>query len=79
MSIRKSLNLFVTVDKLIFREAILLQLMQLPYLNLVGESSNGADTLKQLGQCTPHLLIIEEDLRDNDGLPGRVIAGRAGG
>ena len=68
MFTRTPLNLFVTVDKLIFREAILLQLVQLPYLNLVGESSSGADTLKQLALCAPNLLIIEEDLQGKDGL-----------
>lgn len=74
MDTPKRLNVFVTVSKLMFREALLLKLLSLPSMNLVGESSSGADTLGKLDQRRPDLLIIEEDLLDNDGLTVSEIA-----
>jgi DNA-binding NarL/FixJ family response regulator len=64
----KPVNLFVTVGKLMYREALLLRLLSQPGLNLVGESASGAETLNCLSWCRPDLLLIEEDLPDNDGL-----------
>ena len=74
MDTPKRLNVFVTVSKLMFREALLLKLLSLPSMNLVGESSCGADTLGKLDQCRLDLLIIEEELIDNDGLTVSEIA-----
>lgn len=68
MSRPNSVRLFMTVDKLMYREALLFQLLNLPEIDFVGESSGGAETLQALDAAQPDLLIIEENLEDNDGL-----------
>lgn len=65
---QNSIRLYVTIEKLLYREALIYQLLQQPEVNLVGESTTGVDTLNQLNQCSPSVLIIEENLPDNDGL-----------
>ncbi len=67
-------RIFVTVSKLLFREALLLKILGQDHFNLVGESASGTDTLQQLHLTRPDLLLIEEDLADNDGLTVAEIA-----
>ncbi len=59
---------FVTIDKLLYREALLYHLMNQEQIEILGEASTGFDTLNQLAHRKANTLIIEEDLKDNDGL-----------
>jgi two-component system invasion response regulator UvrY len=63
-----NIRLFVTMTHRIYRDALLHDLINQDYIDLVGESSSGSETLSLLSLCSPTTLIIEEDLRDNDGL-----------
>lgn len=62
------IRLYVTIDKRLFRDALLYQLLLEDTVDLVGESATGVDTLNQLPTAAPNVLIIEEALADNDGL-----------
>lgn len=62
------LRLFVTIDKRLYRDALLYQLLLEDTIDLVGESATGVDTLHLLADARPTVLIIEEALADNDGL-----------
>ncbi len=64
----QGIRLFITVDKLLFRECLLYQLILQDEVDLVGESATGVDTLAKLSESGANVLIIEEDLKDNDGL-----------
>ncbi|WP_020408686.1 response regulator transcription factor [Hahella ganghwensis] len=68
MASESAIRLFMTVDKLLFRECLLYQLILQEEVDLVGESSSGVDTLSKLSGSGANVLIIEEDLKDNDGL-----------
>lgn len=61
-------RLYVTISSRLFRDALLYQLLLEDTIDLVGESSTGVDTLNQLPESAPTVLIIEEALSDNDGL-----------
>lgn len=61
-------TLHLTVSKLLFREALMLQLIKLPNIRVVGESSHGAEALRVLSVAPAEILFIEEELEDNDGL-----------
>ncbi|NVJ61059.1 MAG: response regulator transcription factor [Gammaproteobacteria bacterium] len=60
-------KVFVTIDKLLYRESVLFQLLQQD-IDIVGECSTGVETLQQLNSSQATVLIIEETLSDNDGL-----------
>lgn len=62
------IRLYVTIDKRLYRDAILYQLLLEENIDLVGESATGVGTLEQLATARPGVLIIEEALQDNDGL-----------
>lgn len=62
------LRLFVTVDKRLYRDALLYQLLLEDDIDLVGESATGVSTLDQLAKAHADVLLIEEALPDNDGL-----------
>lgn len=61
-------RLYVTIDRRLYRDAILYQLLLDDSMDLVGESATGVDTLNQIPEAAPDILIIEEALQDNDGL-----------
>lgn len=61
-------TLHLTVGKLLFREALMFQLIKLPNIRVVGESSRGTEALQTLSVSPAEVLLIEEDLEDNDGL-----------
>ena len=63
-----AIRLFLTMQKLMYREALLYQFMLLDKVSLVGESSTGVHTLESIEESGANVLIIEEDLPDNDGL-----------
>lgn len=65
---RNDIRLFVTIDKRLYRDAILYQLLLEENIDLIGESATGVATLEQLATAKPQVLIIEEALQDNDGL-----------
>ena len=65
---KDDIRLYVTIDKRLYRDAILYQLLLEENIDLVGESATGVDTLEQLPTVRPTVLIIEEALQDNDGL-----------
>jgi len=52
----------------IYRDVLLHDLINQEDIDLVGESSSGSETLSLLSACSPTTLIIEENLKDNDGL-----------
>ena len=62
------IRLFLTMKQRLYRDALLSELVNQEDIDFVGESSSGTETLKLLVRCSPSVLIIEEDLRDNDGL-----------
>lgn len=64
----RRLRLFVTVGQRLVRDSLLFQLLLQDDIDLVGESETGVETLNQLPLTSPGILIIEENLRDNDGL-----------
>ncbi|WP_144394114.1 response regulator transcription factor [Pleionea sediminis] len=68
MSSHSKNRLYVTVDKLLYREALMYQLLLQPDFEIVGESNSGVETISQLPRSQASILLIEEDLRDNDGL-----------
>lgn len=68
MKSHRSIRLFVTVGQRLFRDSLLFQLLQQDEVDLVGESETGIDTLNRLLNADVNVLIIEENLRDNDGL-----------
>lgn len=74
MAGNQDIRLFITVEQLMFREALLYQLLMHEEVDLVGESSTGVDTLERIGRCNANVLVIEEDLKDNDGLTVSEIA-----
>ncbi|WP_144391774.1 response regulator transcription factor [Pleionea sediminis] len=61
-------RLFVTIDKLLYREALMYQLLLQPDIEIVGESSRGAETISEIESSKASILVIEESLIDNDGL-----------
>ena len=65
---RAHIKLFVTIDKLLYREALLYQFLLQSEIEIVGESKTGVGTLSTLFDSGANILLIEEDLRDNDGL-----------
>jgi DNA-binding NarL/FixJ family response regulator len=62
------IRLFMAIDGRIYRDALLYSLVSQKDVELVGESSKGVDTLALLAPCLPTTLIIEEGLKDLDGL-----------
>lgn len=62
------MQLYVTIDQRLVRDSLLYQLLLHDDIDLVGESETGIDTLNRLPLARPGVLIIEESLRDNDGL-----------
>lgn len=64
----RKLRLYVTIGQRLFRDSLLYQLLLHDDIDLVGESETGIDTLNRLTPARPGVLIIEENLRDNDGL-----------
>lgn len=64
----RSLRLYLTVGQRLLRDTLLFQLLLHDDIELVGESETGLDTLARLPDARPGVLVIEEDLRDNDGL-----------
>jgi len=67
-NIDNKIRLFVTVEQRLYRDAVLFDLVHQKDIDIVGESSGGAETLKLLNTFTPTTLIIEENLKDMDGL-----------
>ncbi len=65
---KDDIRLYVTIDKRLYRDAILYQLLLEENIDLVGESATGVGTLEHLASASPQVLIIEEALQDNDGL-----------
>lgn len=63
-----TMRLFVTVEQRLYRDALLIELAHQKDFDLVGESSLGKETLKCLDWTKPSTLIIEESLKDMDGL-----------
>lgn len=61
-------TLHLTVNNLLYREAILFQLLKVQGIQIVGESSLGSETLEILRHRSAEILILEEGLDDNDGL-----------
>lgn len=74
MESEQTLRAFITIEKKMVRDGLLYHLLNLPEFDLVGDASNGFDTLKQLGICKPDMLIVDEDLSDQDGLTVSEIA-----
>lgn len=68
MTSNRKLRLYVTIGQRLFRDSLLFQLLLHDEIDLVGESETGIDTLNRLAGTEPGILIIEENLRDNDGL-----------
>ncbi len=66
--ITTNIRLFITMKQRLYRDALLSELVNQEDIDLVGESSNGAQTLSLLMTSLPSTLIIEENLSDNDGL-----------
>lgn len=64
----KSIRLFIALEQRLYRDALLFDLVHQKDIELVGESSTGNETLKQLARCIPTTLVIEENLKDIDGL-----------
>ncbi|GAA3946049.1 response regulator transcription factor [Allohahella marinimesophila] len=64
----KKLRLYLTLGQRLFRDSLLFHLLLQEDIDLVGESDTGTETLKRLAAADPSVLIIEENLRDNDGL-----------
>jgi len=62
------IRLFLTVEERLYRDALLYELVHQKDIELVGESYNGLETLNCLNVCSPSTLVIEEDLKDTDGL-----------
>lgn len=62
------MRLFLSATHLLYREALLFQLLLMDELTLAGEASNGVETLARLGSANATILVIEENLLDNDGL-----------
>lgn len=62
------IRLFVTLEQRLYRDALLFDLVNQKDVDLVGESSKGSETLLLLKSCSPTTLIIEENLKDMDGL-----------
>jgi len=67
-NINNKIRLFITVEQRLYRDAVLLDLVHQKDIDIVGESSEGAETLRLLNYFTPSTLIIEENLKDMDGL-----------
>lgn len=64
----RRVRLYVTMDQRLVRDSLLFQLLLHDDIDLVGESETGIETLSRLPLTRPGILIIEENLRDNDGL-----------
>ncbi|MAM89692.1 MAG: helix-turn-helix transcriptional regulator [unclassified Hahellaceae] len=64
----RKLRLYLTLGQRLFRDSLLFHLLLQDDIDLVGESDSGADTLQRLAAAAPGVLVIEENLRDNDGL-----------
>ena len=65
---QRRIRLYVTVGQRLLRDSLLFQLLLHDDVELVGESETGVDTLNRLKATRPGVLLIEESLRDNDGL-----------
>ncbi|MAH31509.1 MAG: helix-turn-helix transcriptional regulator [Marinobacter sp.] len=68
MNPQRRLRLFATVSHRLFRDALLFQILHNEDIELVGESETGVETLQRLAAVRPGVLLIEENLKDNDGL-----------
>lgn len=68
MSELRRVRLYVTVGQRLLRDSLLFQILLHDDVELVGESETGVDTLNRLNLARPGVLLIEENLRDNDGL-----------
>lgn len=68
MTSQRPIRLHVTVSHRLVRDSLLYRILLDDGIELVGESSSGNDTLNLLEKTRPSVLIIEENLRDNDGL-----------
>ncbi len=68
MANARRIRLYVTLGHRLLRDSLLLQLLLHDDIDLVGESETGVDTLRHIPRCRPSVLLIEENLRDNDGL-----------
>lgn len=64
----KAIQLFIATQERLFRDAVLLELVQQPDVRLVGEAARGREVLSQLDHSAATTLIIEENLPDVDGL-----------
>ena len=64
MNTQRRLRLFATLSHRLFRDSLLFQILHHEDIELVGESETGVETLQRL----PGVLLIEENLKDNDGL-----------
>jgi len=67
-NIDNKIRLFITVEQRLYRDAVLFDLVNQKDIDIVGESSTGVETLSLLDISTPSTLIIEENLKDMDGL-----------
>lgn len=68
MFTQAKMKLFLTAKHLLYREALLYQLLLIDDSVMAGEASTGVETLERLRHVDANVLIIEEDLKDNDGL-----------
>ncbi len=68
MNPQRRLRLFATVSHRLFRDGLLFQILHNEDIELVGESETGVETLQRLAAVRPGVLLIEENLKDNDGL-----------
>lgn len=62
------IRLFLTISERLYRDVLLHDWMNQEDIELVGEAETGSGTLNLLMEAGPSTLIIEENLRDNDGL-----------
>mgnify|MGYP000067039638 FL=1 len=67
-NIDNKIRLFITVEQRLYRDAVLFDLVNQKDIDIVGESSTGVETLSLLDMSAPSTLIIEENLKDMDGL-----------
>ncbi|MGM0768811.1 MAG: LuxR C-terminal-related transcriptional regulator [Pseudomonadota bacterium] len=68
MTGQRRVRLHVTIGQRLLRDSLLFQILLHDDVELVGESETGVDTLNRLPAARPGVLLIEENLRDNDGL-----------
>lgn len=58
----------VVDDHALFRRGLIGLLNEMPEFEVVGEAGNGRDALQVVGQARPHLLLLDVNMPEMDGL-----------